>query len=241
MQPVSGATSGTWHQSSSGLMAVLKPRDRFPNRQEPFREWIASRLARLIGVKVPIIELYEHPQGPGALVYQPSPKAFPYTDKVATTPEAKAAFGVYIGIIVLDALIGASDRSENNLVFHEASQSWYSIDYSFCFGVGNAGSGVAADPSHPYRPSPNYPPEVKSALDYAGPIERALSRAERLTDTEIEVLCSEPPPLFFQGDRTPITEYLKFRKNIIRALVNDWLSETMQKPPLRPCDPPRDP
>jgi len=233
-EPVlAGATSGNWHTNSRGEFAVLKPTARQPGREEPFREWLASRLAQRIGVNVSIVELLDDPSGPGALVYATKPRAFRYTDATAMTAEAKDAFRQYTGIVVLDALVGARDRSTNNLVYHEPSKSWYSIDYSHCFGI-DAGLGIAIRLDHPHLPSPNYPEDVKAALDDVEPMAAALLRVEAMDDKEIEDLCAEPPARFYQGDRTKIVEYLLFRKRHIRAIVNDWLA-VLKKPPIRKC------
>jgi len=223
-EPASGATGGIWHSSSSGVAAVMKPANIAQGRVEPFREWLASRLAWSLDVNVPRVELYSTVGGPAALSFRPGPVVHAYAAALSSPlrTAALSAFARYSNVLVLDVLIGAEDRSTNNLVYDEASSTWYSIDYSYCLSIG-AGRGRGSA-SQAYV-QPYFPEFIQAVRGNTALIASTLLLAEQIAENDIEALCSKPPPEFCDGgERLQTVEYLASRLTQIRQLLNQWLA-----------------
>jgi hypothetical protein len=111
----------------------------------PLREAVASKLAELLGVNVPPVDLMLHAQDgpvsvshmiPGKLVRlgdvygdgQSDPSLTPAVKEAAR--KAVPALG---STFALEALVGAGDRHGANFVYSPESNTWHSFDYTLSF------------------------------------------------------------------------------------------------------------
>lgn len=221
-----GASSGRRVQSEKGRAGIRKPGDPVAGSEEAFREIIAVRIARWLGVSVPEGELFQHEGkpcfvsfdlGPTALKWgtvMDDPVGIPHRDK------ATAALQRHAGIIALDALVGAVDRSNaGNHLYVPTEDRWYGIDYGFSFNMsGQKGIGDCNVFTTPY-----FPAMIEAIRIAPARLEAALKLAECIPDKKIEALCALPPALFATPEvRAEMLGFLTSRQANLRPILQEW-------------------
>ncbi|MBV8367921.1 MAG: hypothetical protein JO036_03140 [Candidatus Eremiobacteraeota bacterium] len=202
--------------------AVLKPGFESHGLVEPFREFLAARLAAFLGLRVPAVELLNRPEGPAALSVVPSKVVLTWgqvMDDPTGVPiraTATKALDVYSGIVVLDILVAARDRfNKRNHLYATDREEWFSVDYWQSFERLN-------DPLTKYREG------YRGALIEAAKrspriIDNVVDRAMGLGDTAIDALFDLVGEPFVTLDlKREMAQFLKNRRSAIRDLVNDW-------------------
>jgi hypothetical protein len=216
-------------RNSRGETAYLKPGIERPGgSHEAAREVIASNLARLLSLPVPMAQLYTHPEfGPCCVSMVPGtgaimrPGGFGYFKELAG--RADAALQTYVPILVLDVLMGVTDRSNRRNHLYVANQNaWYSIDYGNSFNRPLHIFGVG-DPNLPYEAVywDNF--MTATALN-ATEIRAKLKEAAGISGETIEGLIGLIPESFAALEqRKEMVRFLNERVLLIDAHTRAWL------------------
>ncbi|MDP9024800.1 MAG: hypothetical protein M3N13_05475, partial [Candidatus Eremiobacteraeota bacterium] len=188
---------GSWLRTAGGKVAFRKPGvTRNGGSSEAFREFIAHHLARWLDLPVPKIELLLDPAiGPCCLSMAAGrgfilkPNNFKHLEELRA--RALAALASYVGIVVLDVLMGAMDRGNaGNHLYVAVDNRWWSIDYACCFNLYRQLRGVG-DPDAPYD-ADYFPAFLTAVALNPQVIQTTLRLLDRISDDAIGGLVALP-------------------------------------------------
>jgi hypothetical protein len=212
-----------------GEAAYLKPGVlRNGGSLEAVREVLASHIGRWLGLAVPRVELYQHPElgrccvsrlaGAGAIMKRDGFGLFKELRN-----RAGDALLEYVPIVVLDVLVGVADRTNRgNHLFVASENRWYGIDYALAFNQGRQITGVG-DPTASYEAAYWDGFMTAVALNSAG-ISDKLREASRITEEAIEGLVALIPESFATDEEKRGTAaFLKRRVSLIEVYTRGWL------------------
>jgi hypothetical protein len=149
------------------------------------------------------------------------PNNFKLLPEVSVT--AKIALQRYVGIVVLDILLGAMDRQNpGNHLYVAATDQWWSIDYACCFNLYRQIRGVG-DPAAAYEA--DYFPALLTAITLnPQPILDTLKLVATITDAAMEGLVATPSdPFASPEEKTAVRDFLVRRRDLAEPHTMAWL------------------
>ena len=129
----------------------------------------------------------------------------------------------YVGIAVLDVLVGAMDRENvGNHLFVALDARWWSIDYSCSFNLLRKIRGIG-DPNAPYV-AEYFPAFFTAVTLNPSAIPTTLEKASQISDEAIRKLANLPPDDFADSaEKEAVAEFLIQRRNQLSQLTMAWL------------------
>jgi len=217
--PTGTGSQGFFAESPSGRNSVRKPGKAPPGNLDGIREFLGASIAPWLTVNVPEVELVSAGDGPCVVSLFPGKVVYKWAGAMedplyAQRASALAALSAYSPIVVLDSLLGNTDRTNpGNHIFVEDTSTWYSVDYT-----PSCGNNPAAAFQETY-----YPEIIAAVGANPGALQAALALAESIPDEAFDRLLSLPPTEYASAsERDQMAVFLKIRRSNLRQILQDW-------------------